>query len=78
MVLDSSTVMTPSLPTFSMASAMSPPISGSSAEIAATWAIASLVSTGLLIFLSSSTMRRNRLVDPPLERERARRRRRRS
>ncbi len=35
----SSTVMTPSLPTFSMASATISPIAGSAAEMAATWAI---------------------------------------
>jgi hypothetical protein len=39
-VFDSSTVMTPSLPTLSMASATISPISGSLlAEMAATWAI---------------------------------------
>src|ERR1043166_4527674 len=38
-VLLSSTVITPSLPTFSMTSAMSLPISSSAAEMAATWAI---------------------------------------
>ena len=43
-VWDSSTVTTPSLPTLSMASEMSSPISGSAAEIPATWAIWPLVS----------------------------------
>src|ERR671910_288440 len=45
--LDSSTVMTPSLPTFSITSAMRLPISASAAEIAATWAISSLPLTGV-------------------------------
>ncbi len=44
-VWDSSTVMTPSLPTLSMASAIISPISGSAAEMEATWAICSLDST---------------------------------
>ena len=48
MVLPSSTVMTPSLPTFSMASAMSSPMRLSLAEMEATWAISCLVSTFLL------------------------------
>ncbi len=43
----SSTVMTPSLPTLSMASAIISPISVSAAEMDATWAICSLVSAGL-------------------------------
>src|SRR6266511_3580499 len=43
-VCDSSTVMTPSLPTLSIASAMVLPISASCAEMAATEAISSLVS----------------------------------
>src|SRR5580692_6438423 len=47
-VFDSSTVMTPSLPTFSIASATRPPISLSLAEIDATCAIFSLVSTSSL------------------------------
>ena len=46
-MLDSSTVMTPSLPTLSIASAMSSPICESPAEIAAVAAIWSLVSTSL-------------------------------
>ena len=47
-VCDSSTVMTPSLPTLSIASAIISPISGSAAEMPATWAIWSLesISTG--------------------------------
>ena len=55
MDLDSSTVMTPSWPTFSMASAMSLPISSSPEEIVATWAVASFVSTFLALFLISDT-----------------------
>ena len=56
MLLDSSTVMTPSLPTFSMASAMSLPISMSLlAEMAATWAISCLSLMSLDCFLMSST-----------------------
>ena len=54
-VFDSSTVMTPSLPTLSMASAISAPISGSAAEMAPTLAISSLVSTSLDWFLMAST-----------------------
>ncbi len=50
----SSTVMTPSLPTLSITSAMSSPMVLSAAEIEATWAISSWVSTGLLIDLISS------------------------
>ena len=47
-VLPSSTVITPSLPTFSIASASRSPISGSLlALIAPTWAISSLLETGL-------------------------------
>ena len=55
MLLDSSTVITPSLPTFSMASAISSPMAGSAAETAATCAMASLDSTGLEILPISST-----------------------
>ncbi len=48
--------MTPSLPTFSMASAISSPISLSLlAEMAATWAISFFSLTSLAIFFSSST-----------------------
>src|SRR5689334_6595982 len=54
--LPSSTVITPSLPTLSIASAMVLPISGSAfAEIAPTWAISFEVVHGLEIFFSSST-----------------------
>ena len=44
-VWDSSTVMTPSLPTLSNASAIRLPISSSRAEMVATWAMSSVVST---------------------------------
>ena len=54
-VLDSSTVMTPSLPTLSTASAIISPISGSAAEMAPTCAISSLASTSLDWFLIAST-----------------------
>ena len=50
----SSTVMTPSLPTLSMASAMMAPISGSAAEMPATWAICSLLSTSLEMSLRAA------------------------
>src|SRR5881396_1468509 len=54
--LPSSTVITPSLPTLSIASAIVLPIDSSAlAEIAPTWEISLLVVHGLLIFLSSST-----------------------
>ena len=46
-VLDSSTVTTPSLPTLSMASAMTSPIDVSAAEMAATWAISDFSSISL-------------------------------
>src|SRR5881296_2179339 len=50
--LPSSTVMTPSLPTLSIASAMILPIDSSAfAEIAPTWLISLLVVVGLLAFL---------------------------
>ena len=52
---DSSTVITPSLPTCSIASDISSPIVASAAETAATCAIASFVSTGVAIFLMFST-----------------------
>ena len=54
-VCDSSTVMTPSLPTLSMASAIISPISGSAAEMPATWAIWSLASTSTAWALIDST-----------------------
>ena len=46
-VFDSSTVTTPSLPTLSMASAMTSPIDGSAAEMVATLAMSVLSSTSL-------------------------------
>src|SRR6476469_3432460 len=53
----SSTVITPSLPTFFIASASMRPISASPlAEIVPTWAISSLVDTGLARFLTSATI----------------------
>ena len=55
--LASSTVMTPSLPTFFIASASIWPISASPlAEIVPTWAISSLVDTGFARFLTSATI----------------------
>src|SRR5690349_10399192 len=51
----SSTVMTPSLPTLSMTSAMISPTSGSAALMAATAAICSRLSTGRDCFLISAT-----------------------
>src|ERR1700760_1954261 len=56
-VLLSSTVMTPSLPTLSIASAMISPTVVSAAEIEAVAAICSLVSTSLDSFDSSSETR---------------------
>ena len=54
-VLLSSTVMTPSLPTLSIASAMMPPTVGSAAEMLAVEAICSLVSTSLAALPMAST-----------------------
>src|SRR5262245_52801592 len=54
-VLDSSTVITPSLPTLSSASAIVEPIAASAAEIDATCATSSLASTSLASFLIAST-----------------------
>ena len=51
----SSTVMTPSLPTLSMASEIISPISSSAAEMLATWAIWALSSTSLARSLIEST-----------------------
>ncbi len=60
-VFDSSTVITPSLPTLSTASAICSPISGSAAEMAPTWAISSFCSTSLdwclMLSTASSTER---------------------
>ena len=65
-VLLSSTVMTPSLPTLSMASAIISPIVGSAAEIEAVAAICSLVSTCLAILASSSLTRSTAFSMPRL------------
>src|SRR5262245_15027567 len=54
-VFDSSTVMTPSLPTLSRASAIVSPIAVSAAEMLATWAISSLDSTSFDWCLIAST-----------------------
>src|SRR5206468_3569866 len=63
--LPSSTVITPSLPTLSIASAIVLPIDSSAlAEMAPTWEISLLVVHGLLIFLSSSTTARTALSIP--------------
>ena len=69
-VLDSSTVMTPSLPTLSMASAIRSPIAGSAAEIDATCAISSLVSTSLACFSIDFDDGVDGLLDASLERHR--------
>ena len=63
----SSTVMTPSLPTLSMASEIIWPISSSAAEMAATWAICSLESTSLARSLSESTRGRDGGLDALLQ-----------
>src|SRR3954470_9002812 len=63
--LPSSTVITPSLPTLSIASAIVVPIASSAlAEIEPTCAISLLVVQGLLIFFSSSTMAMTALSMP--------------
>ena len=69
-VWDSSTVMTPSLPTLSMASAIISPISVSAAEIAATWAIWLLDSVSLAWRLERLHRRLDRGLDAPLQRHR--------
>ena len=70
MVLDSSTVMTPSLPTFSMASAMTSPTARSRAEMVATWAMSSLplISFGLRLDRLDGLV--DGLLDAVLERHR--------
>ena len=66
MLLASSTVMTPSLPTFSMASAMiRPMVSSWFAEMVPTWAIIDPV-TGLDIFSSSVVIASTALSMPRL------------
>ena len=54
-VWPSSTVITPSLPTLSMAAEIISPISGSADEIDATWAICSFESTSIEAALIEST-----------------------
>src|SRR6202171_1223568 len=62
----SSTVMTPSLPTLSIASAMRLPMTGSWLEIAATWATSSWPLTGTDSLLISSTMAKTAFSIPTL------------
>ena len=70
-VLPSSTVMTPSLPTFSIASASRSPITRSLfALIAPTWAISSLLETFLDILSSCSVGGVDGLVDAAADRHR--------
>ena len=67
-LLASSTVMTPSLPTFFIASAIILPIEASPlAEIVPTWAISSIVVTLAAVFLRSATIGLDREVDAALE-----------
>ncbi len=67
-LLASSTVMTPSLPTFFMASARNSPISASPlAEIVPTWAISSFEVTFLEFFLQVLDDRFDGEVDAALE-----------
>jgi hypothetical protein len=76
-VCDSSTVMTPSLPTLSIASASTLPIASSLfAEMAATWAISSWVSMSRAWFAIASTTRSTALSMPRLSSSGWRRRRR--
>ena len=70
-VLPSSTVMTPSLPTFSIASASRSPITRSLfALIAPTWAISSLLETFLAILSSCSIAAVDGLLDAAAHRHR--------
>ena len=63
----SSTVITPSLPTFFIASAMMLPIDSSElAEMVPTWAMALSSAVGLLIFFSSATAATTALSMPRL------------
>ncbi|OPZ45529.1 MAG: hypothetical protein BWY92_01974 [Firmicutes bacterium ADurb.BinA052] len=62
--LDSSTVMTPSLPTLSMASAIQAPMDSSFPAIDATWAMSSLPTTGIATLCSSSTTKATALSIP--------------
>ncbi len=66
-VLDSSTVITPSLPTLSIASAMSSPIAGSAAEMDATCEISSFESTSLACFSIDFTTALDGLLDAALQ-----------
>ena len=63
---DSSTEMTPSLPTRSNASAMSPPMTASCEEMVATWAISSRPSTSRAIPASASVTASTAAVIPRL------------
>ena len=66
-VLPSSTVMTPSLPTFSKASAMMVPMAGSLlALMAATWFISSFLDSFLVKLSSSATTASTALSMPRL------------
>ena len=69
-VFDSSTVTTPSLPTLSMASAMTSPMAGSAAEMEATWAISLLSSISLAWLLMALDGRGHGLLDALLEADR--------
>ena len=71
-VLDSSTVMTPSLPTLSTASAIFSPISGSAAEMAPTWAISSFASTSFAMVLDALDRELGGPLDAALQRHRVR------
>src|SRR2546423_1887684 len=67
----SSTVITPSLPTFSITSAIISPISGSAAEMAATWAICSFWLTGLAWSRTAARTARTPLSRPRFRLRRA-------
>ena len=69
-VCDSSTVMTPSLPTTSIASAILSPISSSAAEMAPTCAISSRSSISLALLLISLDDRVDGLLDAAADGER--------
>ena len=70
-MLASSTVMTPSLPTLSIASAISSPTAGSWAEMVATLAMSSLPSTSRAVSSSRADDGLDGLVDAALEADRA-------
>ena len=65
-MLDSSTVTTPSLPTLSIASAMTSPMDWSAAEMAATWAISDFSSISLAEDLMESTAAATAVSDAAL------------